>query len=281
MFERSAFGIQNRAIFAGVQYVIYVEGESSVGSSEDEVFWRRLFDLYRPDLRVSFQSRGSKNQLLSIHEKIKKNHLSSAFVAVDRDYDHLVGGLRRSPYILYTHGYSWENDIAEREVIVRIVQHFAWNVENIDDVCQSVIERFSNLIRELSRFFIIDVYGTSLGRSAIDRDGLGRYVDINRCQLNRKAILEAARGVVVHKKNIAAPVSLPRIPKNWNPAKSGVGKFVFFCLRCCICVQQEIGGTSVSKEEFKRAVFTALQYANETNFSRSFRAHYSKRLSAI
>ena len=66
-FERSLNGQSNRALFFGVDMVIYVEGGRETGTaveSYDGMFWKKVFQAVRPELRVRTIPKGSKRNLL-------------------------------------------------------------------------------------------------------------------------------------------------------------------------------------------------------------------------
>lgn len=118
---RTPAGISNEHLFHKSEAVVYVEGGKSFkgsvpAASTDLLFWRSLFDLFAVGHCLHFKPRCGKQELLPIADGIANGSLTAVVVCMDRDHDH-VRGLRQHPRVLYTFGYSWENDVWSAEVI--------------------------------------------------------------------------------------------------------------------------------------------------------------------
>lgn len=111
MFTRSNLGIENEHLFYNVDYIVYCEGKEVVGegSTLDEVFWQRVFS--ENGLSVHCKSMGGKSVVRPLAEKIVQNRISNVLVAMDRDYDDMLGRIIDHPQVFYTYGYSWESDV--------------------------------------------------------------------------------------------------------------------------------------------------------------------------
>lgn len=111
MFTRSVRGIANEHLFYGTKFVVYCEGKKvdGEGSSLDEIFWGRVFS--ENGLSVHCKSMGSKTVVRPIAEKVVGFKIPNVLIAMDRDYDHMLGLLIDHPQIFYTYGYSWESDV--------------------------------------------------------------------------------------------------------------------------------------------------------------------------
>ena len=111
MFTRSNQGIENEHLFYSVDFVVYCEGKEvdGEGSSLDEVFWERVFS--ENGLSVHCKSMGGKSVVRPLAEKIVQDGISHVLVAMDRDYDDMLGLTIDHPQVFYTYGYSWESDI--------------------------------------------------------------------------------------------------------------------------------------------------------------------------
>lgn len=123
-FTRTDSGISNLHIFLGVDCVVYVEGGKSYNYEEvaagghstesfDIQFWQSIFKIFKPSLRCTFRAIGSKLTLLLLAEKIRSGEISNIYVAMDRDFDNYKGSLINAKNVLYTFGYSWENDACQ------------------------------------------------------------------------------------------------------------------------------------------------------------------------
>lgn len=121
IFERTRSGQINRAAFHGVEYTCYVEGGGGISDySEDVLFWSTVFETLRPDKRVHCVARGGKAQLESRARSLITQNIQNTLVAMDSDYDDLLGAKIDDPRVLYTFGYSWENDAFSSNALVQI-----------------------------------------------------------------------------------------------------------------------------------------------------------------
>ncbi|SPF77604.1 DUF4435 domain-containing protein [Pseudoprimorskyibacter insulae] len=111
MFTRSNQGTENEHLFYDVDYVVYCEGKGvdGEGSSLDEVFWERVFT--ENGLSVHCKSMGSKSVVRPMAERVIQEEISHVLVAMDRDYDDMLGLEIDHPQVFYTYGYSWESDV--------------------------------------------------------------------------------------------------------------------------------------------------------------------------
>src|SRR4051794_7975596 len=90
MFERSKYGEENRRLFFGVDYVVYVEGgsgENEEDESADVRFWSIVFDRLAPEYKFRLIPKGGKSQLMIAAKRIISEDVSGVLVAMDSDYD--------------------------------------------------------------------------------------------------------------------------------------------------------------------------------------------------
>lgn len=120
-FRRTTSGLNNSYLFYRVDAVVYLEGGDSLTKEEiengtfntatDDIrFWQALFGFYRPGKSYQFCSVGSKETVKSIAEDIVQGRVQNVIVAMDRDFDNINSRLINGNNIIYTLGYSWEND---------------------------------------------------------------------------------------------------------------------------------------------------------------------------
>lgn len=125
-FSRTASGLSNVAKFYGVDCIVYAEGRTQVCDTDpgslDLVFWTRIFDRYAPTLNVRVVCRGSKDELLQIASQVASGIVSNVAVALDRDYDPELGRMVNHSAVVYTYGYSWENDVWNLDTILSLVE---------------------------------------------------------------------------------------------------------------------------------------------------------------
>lgn len=143
-FQRTVQGISNLATFHCVDFIVFTEGKvddpSISNGCHDKVFWHRMFGIFSPQKKVKVLSRGSKTDLIPIAEDVANGRISKTIVTFDRDYDDIIGNPYSHPMIIYTYGYSWENDIWCTETIGEVIQ----SLSLVQPVPQSAISLMQN-----------------------------------------------------------------------------------------------------------------------------------------
>ena len=156
MFRRTSDALSVEHLFYGVEVIVYCEGDPSddEGATLDEAFWTRVF--LENGLRCKCKSSGSKSELLEIAQKIIDENVENSVVAVDRDYDHLLGKLIDHPKVIYTFGYSWESDLMLEFEIGNAIALFAAVADT--NIIQTEFQEFRrNQSSRLRRAFALDV----------------------------------------------------------------------------------------------------------------------------
>ena len=131
-FTRTSSGLQNLHLFHNVDFVVYTEGGASFSfedvklgkfnnESIDSVFWNIIFSNYK-SASIKYKPIGSKSTVLKIAEEIIKNNLQTVYAVMDQEFDMVYQTNLSHPNILYTYGYSWENDVWNKEVIGEIIE---------------------------------------------------------------------------------------------------------------------------------------------------------------
>ena len=130
IFTRTPSGLSNLHLFHGVDSVVFVEGgehaysytdvcQGQAGTvSPDILYWQMVFQCMVPDKRVCFKPVGSKGTLKCIARDVASGLVLNVCVAMDQDFDRFGGGQTLADGVLYTWGYSWENDLFH-EVVVK------------------------------------------------------------------------------------------------------------------------------------------------------------------
>ncbi len=110
MFSRTTLGLANEHLFHRVDYMVYCEGESpdSASLSLDEAFWTKVFSA--GSKKVQIKSIGSKTNVRSMLEEVRKGALANTIVALDADYAFFFEEMPEHPRVFFTRGYSWESD---------------------------------------------------------------------------------------------------------------------------------------------------------------------------
>jgi len=151
MFTRSNQGIENEHLFYSVDFIVYCEGKEvdGEGSSLDEVFWQRVFS--ENGLSVHCKSMGGKSVVRPLAKKIIQDGISHVLVAMDRDYDDMLGLAIDHPQVFYTYGYSWESDVVLDFQFTAALSLFATTNrrQEIRNEFQAYRERLSQKLRRV------------------------------------------------------------------------------------------------------------------------------------
>ena len=123
-FTRTASGINNSRHFYNVDIILYCEGGDGdynindvlsnkyCDNSNDILFWEKVFNEFKPNIKVKIKSIGSNTVVNDMKIHILNNNISHNYVAIDRDYKHMDTSTNSISHIeLVTYGYSWENDV--------------------------------------------------------------------------------------------------------------------------------------------------------------------------
>ncbi len=133
VFIRTSSGLNNLPDFHNVEFIVYLEGGNQAYSveevyagmyhreTEDIIFWRYLFDIFCTKT-TKFKSVGSKTTIKEIANDIIMSNTKRSFVAMDNEFDEILNKRIFHPQVLYTHGYSWENDVWNKDVIKYVVE---------------------------------------------------------------------------------------------------------------------------------------------------------------
>lgn len=164
-FTRSNSGISNSHLFFGADFTVYIEGGDSIGldkvlagsytdKTHDMLFWNRVFSKYS-DGTGKFKSVGSKSVLLQLANLIMDGKISNTYVAMDSEFDRVNKKTLTHSNILYTYGYSWENDTWSSDSIISIVDDLiAVDDDDIDQLTSS----YNKFLTQASKYIWADAW---------------------------------------------------------------------------------------------------------------------------
>lgn len=209
-FRRTTSGLSNFHLFVNADAVVFLEGGQSFnrddvdnGSynsrSSDIRFWQVLFKIYRPGKVYQFRSVGSKAVVKSIAEDVQSGHVKHVVVAMDRDFDHINERTIISENVLYTSGYSWENDCWCDFTVFDAYCSLSGSGQNHSEneklILEEAFKQFSNCLQKSVH---LDAILSQHGDSLFDREKPNRYIklDVNdKPTINipqiKKSIIEA------------------------------------------------------------------------------------------
>lgn len=182
IFARTASGISNFRHFVCVDLVIYSEGGSvdsggEAGWSIDSLFWKNLFSRFSSGLNVRVKSLGSKENVLPYAEKIVSGEISNSLAVMDRDHDHHKGRIIDHPCVLYTHGYSWENDAWCAGLMISMLCHNSPGGVVSLEVRRDILDRVERFFVSFYRLVFVDVLCSLAGIKGVDREKYWGFVD--------------------------------------------------------------------------------------------------------
>jgi Protein of unknown function (DUF4435) len=177
-FERSRLGQKNRALFYDVEAIIYVEGGRQTGGPEeafDIAFWQVFFAEFFPGKSFRLIAKGSKLNIEKLLENQNSEIIENIYFAMDRDYDEILGRLILRKDILYTHGYSFENDIFTPEAIAEIFYFFCPLSRADTDIFPQINSWYSSFLSRLRWPHFTDLFARIREVTGLDREACRKY----------------------------------------------------------------------------------------------------------
>jgi hypothetical protein len=161
-FTRTRSGLSNLHLFYDSDLIVFTEGGTQTftlqeieegkynSHSIDIKFWKNIFDINGLEKKVSFRAIGSKTASKSICEKIVNGEIQNIVVVKDRDLDEYVDTIYTSPFILYTKGYSWENDVFIKDLTHEQIESMLLTAETPEGV-NSIIDKAFNDFKRIGK----------------------------------------------------------------------------------------------------------------------------------
>lgn len=186
-FRRTNSGLSNHHLFYDVQIVMYVEGgraslslqdlsEGASGSDAtlDAAFWKETLHAVGCSKRIKVISIGSKPTLLEIASGIADGSLRNVYVGIDRDFDMLDSDLAGTPGVMYTFGYSWENDVWSTETLLSVCGELCPHHEISEEIAADLSSAVAAFLRDIQWTVAVDKAQASAGldRGLLTRPGL-------------------------------------------------------------------------------------------------------------
>jgi hypothetical protein len=216
-FHRTPSGLSNLAVFLGVDVVVYLEGgerhytltdlenETSASENYDTMFWQAVFRVFRPRLKAHFKSIGSKTTVLSVSRLVAAGNVRNVVTALDRDLDHVRRAKLRHPNILYTYGYSWENDVFTRVNLKTLTGRMCMNQARCRDLDREIDGAFGRFSRAFNVFVDWEYSLARSGAAACDRGALINTIELrtpNPPEISRNKIATMLRTSRISNQNV-------------------------------------------------------------------------------
>lgn len=191
-FRRTDAGLTNYSLFLKCDYVVFVEGgRSSLSFNEvmngsfhsvsiDIHYWKKLFEQFSIEKQCEFRAIGSKSTIKSIARAIVDRSISNVVVAMDRDLDiHTGEVIEGSPLILYTFGYSWENDTWNEKSVVALFASLYPATSLPEESIVYVNEAFKKFQKDSRRIVQADIILAQNGQTLIPRNSGDELIAMN------------------------------------------------------------------------------------------------------
>ena len=206
-FHRTPSGLSNLHLFYQADAVVFVEGgenysllEVTQGKynahSHDVKFWATLFSHLLPTRRCQFRAVGSKASLVALVDYVLEHRVQRVFVCMDRDLDHLTSRAQSAPTIVRTFGYSWENCVWTKEVVLAAFRKFNTSDPDTSQAEKEIGDAFTQAAARLRWFVFGYCILVLAGSTSIDIAGtLGAIVrkSADSPRINRGYLLKMIR----------------------------------------------------------------------------------------
>ncbi|HCI6149224.1 TPA: DUF4435 domain-containing protein, partial [Klebsiella quasipneumoniae subsp. quasipneumoniae] len=196
-FSRTTSGLSNMALFCGADFIVFTEGGSKSFSTEDALtgnfntesvdikFWAIVFKKYGFNKRLHFRALGSKTSAEELAQKVANLEVSNIIVVRDSDLDDFSNHKIHSPFVLYTYGYSWENDTWNIKSIISLVASYNMSID-LPQVClESIHKTFSSFNKYARRLLLLELIHRQNGIKFITECAGEQFIN-NKSQPNLK-----------------------------------------------------------------------------------------------
>lgn len=166
-FTRTKSGLQNYIKFYNADAIIYIEGRvANIRSDEviedyksyDIMYYSSIFKLLSPYNNVKVKIVGSKSNVLDYHDKIIKNSIPYSYAVIDRDYDGILYSRINKEKLIYTYGYSWENDFWTCDLCLEVLKLISLDHDISFNIFKTKFNRSVKRVSLLNRINIISKY---------------------------------------------------------------------------------------------------------------------------
>lgn len=165
--ERTNYGLNNEHLFYDVSLIVYCEGKENDGSTHDEMFWTKVLSSF--GISCVCKSRGSKPNIVPLALRAIEGDVKNIAFALDKDYGDYCDQLIKDRRVIYTYGYSWENDILLGLNASSAFSMFA-PVINGDDVERDLAAFVTSVSDSAVRITCMDIRNVSTSVALFDRD---------------------------------------------------------------------------------------------------------------
>jgi len=182
--------LENYHIFLDVDFIVFCEGgQKTIGAEDavrqsaqeavDSIYWSKRITL-KVAQGSSFCCRplGGKSAVFDAFEKVRYQRTETLLFCVDSDHEQVLRRHENDSRILYTAGYSIENDIIDPDSISGLVQHVRPTTESqrASRVSGNIYQALCDQTSRLCRFIFSDVCSNLTDRKGLLNDGFSRFI---------------------------------------------------------------------------------------------------------
>lgn len=253
MLTRSNWGLTNRSRFTSTQFTLYVEGGGGNAhqGSADVVFWGAVFHKFRPEISLTIVALGGKPELETIARKVASSQVSNTLVAMDADFDELLGEKIISTSVIYTYGYSWENDVFYGPSLVLAIERIMRVSSLPGHVLTPLVSSVEAIMTRLRRFVNVDFYLRQLKKSLFPQLSPGSFISYDQGSL--QPLLNSAVLARKYREMLRqVPVSQRKNRPNCSiidAASYTQGHTIFFLMRRVVAFALRAGGRTMTINE--------------------------------
>lgn len=261
-FTRTAGGLSAQRVFFDAELIAYIEGKQNTnnGTIYDNFYYESIFNEFLSGKKIKIKVLGSCNDVLETYHKIKDNNISNSFAIIDRDYDGVLGSRLKDYRLIYTNGYSWENDFWSQALCQTLLSNLTMNsLEANNEFNQSIsyVKRRLCFAHRVNLTCMIN--GTPL--FLLGKKGGSDGIEIN---LKHKAIVtKKEMGKFVNKlrelndrKFIAENMKMINLQSN-RSIQGHYWEYVVLQMINCIAKKHSIGKTTAPHETIKTLAFSS------------------------
>lgn len=135
VFTRTPGGLSSQSKFYGAEIIAYIEGKkiSDTDRVYDCYYYESIFQKYLSNKKVKIKVLGSCLDVLDFYYKIVDSEIQNSFAIIDRDYDGYLSTRIKDYRLLYTYGYSWENDFWSYNLCEFLLKLMTMNAPTVVD----------------------------------------------------------------------------------------------------------------------------------------------------
>lgn len=203
-FRRTISGLSNQHLFFDVDLIVFLEGGESynkeevyankyTAETEDIIFWKSIFKIFKADKKIKFKSIGSKTIIKEIAIDIINGQITTVIVAMDNEFDEILNRRIEHPNVFYTYGYSWENDIWNDIIIKAVIE----DLSAVEIETNDIQKNFNQFLERIKIAVYSDAYLFKHNSSFFNREkGRMFCVDCNPIDLPTIKLSEINKKII-------------------------------------------------------------------------------------